>query len=321
MIDALLEEDATKLTSANKFDLPAFLRQVSDMVDDRQGNNLTTEQVCEEVEFLIAGNSDLPFVAFVDSGLEQTISKCTVFAFSYVRLKGQINVDFEGYANALFDDLGEQLEYCQQVASGNHELIKSGLLKLVQSEFDGDKSATLSPRTAKMLYHSYPALLKADNGNSGLIPYGSLKSRKLFFNKDLQEQLDMLEEVMKPSRFRAYRRSLKRNGLASGITAIFSGAPGTGKTEMAYQLALKTHRDIMMVDLSQARSKWFGESEKKVKQIFDDYASVLKASATEPILFINEADGLLTRRIDLSVSGSSIGPYRQHHTEHPFTGS
>ena len=58
----------------------------------------------------------------------------------------------------------------------------------------------------------------------------------------------------------------------------------------------------MMVNLSQMRSKWFGESEKRVRQVFDDYATVRKASAVETIIFINEADGLLTRHIDLSAS-------------------
>ena len=77
------------------------------------------------------------------------------------------------------------------------------------------------------------------------------------------------------------------------------------KPEEVYQLARMTRRDVMMVDLSQVRSKWFGESEKKVKQIFDDYAAARKACDTEPILFINEADGLLSRRIDLGASNES----------------
>jgi SpoVK/Ycf46/Vps4 family AAA+-type ATPase len=100
--------------------------------------------------------------------------------------------------------------------------------------------------------------------------------------------------------FRSYRQALQRNKLSRGITAVFFGAPGTGKTEAVYQLARKTGRDIMMVDLSETKSKWFGESEKVVKKIFNDYSVLLRNCDIEPILFINEADGLFTRRMELN---------------------
>ena len=139
-------------------------------------------------------------------------------------------------------------------------------------------------------------------GNSGLISSRSLTGKKLFFSDEVKEQVKALEEVMKHNKFRSYGRALKRNNLSSGITAVLFGAPGTGKTEAVYQLARKTGRDIMMVDLSETKSKWFGESEKMVKKIFDDYSALLKNGDTEPILFINEADGLFSKRIDLNSS-------------------
>lgn len=305
VIDALLQGDTAKLEAATRFDLPAFLKQITDLIDEREENTIGTAQVLEEAGFLIAANKQLPFVSYVDNGLKSMLSKCAVFAFSFVRLKGQASVDFESFANSLFDDLSQQLEFCQELASGRHELVKAGYIKLIASEFDGEKSASLSPRTARELYHSYPNLLKPENDRSGLIGYRSLKNKNLLFSPELQEQLDLLEDIMKPAKFRSYCRQLKRNGLSSGITAVFSGEPGTGKTEEVYQLARRTKRSIMMVDLSQMRSKWFGESEKRVRQLFDEYEAVRKASIVEPILFINEADGLLTKRIDLSASNEA----------------
>lgn len=305
VIDALLQGDPAKLEAATRFDLPAFLKQVTDLIDDREDNTIGTAQVLEEAGFLIAANRQLPFVTYVDNGLKSMLSKCALFAFSFVRLKGQASVDFESFANSLFDDLSQQLEFCQEIASGRHELVKNGFIKLIASEFDGEKSASLSLRTARELYHSYPNLLKPENDRSGLIDYKSLKNKNLLFCPELQEQLDLLEDIMKPAKFRTYCRQLKRNGLSSGITAVFSGEPGTGKTEEVYQLARRTKRSIMMVDLSQMRSKWFGESEKRVKQVFEDYEAIRKTSLMEPILFINEADGLLTRRIDLSASNEA----------------
>jgi len=305
VIDSLLQGDPAMLEAATRLDLPAFLKQITDLIDEREENTIGTAQVLEEAGFLIAANKQLPFVSYVDNCLKSMLSKCTIFAFSFVRLKGQTSVDFESFANSLFDDLSQQLEFCQELASGRHELVKTGFIKLIASEFEDGKSATLSLRTARELYRSYPNLLKPENDRSGLIDYKSLKNKNLLFYPDLQEQLNLLEDIMKPSKFRSYCRQLKRNGLTSGITAIFSGEPGTGKTEEVYQLARRTKRSIMMVDLSQMRSKWFGESEKRVKQVFEEYEAIRKASLVEPILLINEADGLLTRRIDLIASNEA----------------
>lgn len=300
VIEALRQADPSMLVSSTKFDLPGFLKQVSDIVDERQESLLTTDQLIAEIELLISNNLDLPYVAFVDRSLSLTISKCTVFAFSYIRLKGQYNLDIEGFAGAVFDDLGQQLDFAQMVTSGHHELTKNNVLKLVTSEFDGNKLAVLTQNTARVLYRDYPALLVSANEDTGMISSKSVTPKKLYFNERTTDRLRLLEEVLYPRQFTAYRKELKKNRLSGGITAIFFGPSGTGKTEAVFQIARKTHRDIMMVDLSQTKSKWFGESEKIVKKIFDDYSALLGSNESEPVLFINEADGLLTGRAVLN---------------------
>lgn len=302
VIEALRKRDSSMLLTTSEFDLPGFLKQASSIVDERSENILTTAQVQAEIEFLISMNGHIPYVSYIDSNLTKPISKCTMFALSFVRFKGQYRVNVDSFSNSLFDDLGEQLEFSQEIVSGIHELITKNFIQVVSSEFDGDKYVTLSQNTAKKLYESYPALLISESDNSGLISFKTISDKKLFFNESVKEQIGSIEKVLKPNSFKSYRRALSQNKLSSGITAIFYGAPGTGKTEAVYQIARKTGRDIMMVDLSETRSKWFGESEKVVKKIFDDYSLLLKSCDQEPILFINEADGLFSKRIDLNTS-------------------
>jgi SpoVK/Ycf46/Vps4 family AAA+-type ATPase len=98
--------------------------------------------------------------------------------------------------------------------------------------------------------------------------------------------------------------------MRTGFACLFSGAPGTGKTETARQLARRTGRDIMEVDISETKSMWFGESERKVKGIFDRYSSlVLRCQKSKnhltPILLFNEADGVIGKRMELSGNGRS----------------
>jgi len=304
VIEALRKADASLLSTTNKFELPGFLKQISDTIEERNESIMSTSDLIEEAEALISKNIELPFVSYVNKSLVHTLSKCFVFALSYLRLKGRSNLDSDFFYDAVFDDFSEQLQFAQMIANGSHELIKKDILRLESSEFEGDKAVVLSDKTTKVLFQAYPALL-SDPKNSGLIPSSTLTEKKLYFNSGVGEQVRSLEDILKTSRFKAYRKELKKNKLKEGMTAIFFGAPGTGKTEAVYQIARKTERDIMMVDLSQTKSKWYGESEKVVKKIFDDYAGLLKVCNKEPILFINEADGFFSKRLDMNGSRSS----------------
>lgn len=305
VIEAIRKSDLTLLEKVSRFDLTGFLKQISNLVDERHDNILTTDQLIAETEFLISNNNDLPFVSYIDRSLSATISKCTAFAISYYRLKGQRNVSIDGFAYAVFDELNNMLEFSHQLCSGNHELIKKGIVKLFTSEFEGDKSVFLTHGAAKMLFQTYPDLIFDDPERSGLILHKSIKEKRLYFDDGIVDQIREIEKILKPSKLKAYQKELNRSGLSTGITAIFFGDPGTGKTEAVYQIARMTGRDIMMVDLSQTKSKWFGESEKVVRKIFDDYSVLLKEREVEPILFINEADGFFGRRMELGNRGTT----------------
>lgn len=78
--------------------------------------------------------------------------------------------------------------------------------------------------------------------------------------------------------------------LGRGITGLFSGASGTGKTMAAQVLARALDFKLYRVDLSGVMNKYIGETEKRLKQVFDacERANVL--------LFFDEADALFGQR-------------------------
>ena len=84
--------------------------------------------------------------------------------------------------------------------------------------------------------------------------------------------------------------------MRSGFACLLYGAPGTGKTETVLQIARAIGRNIMQVNLSELRSMWVGESEKKVKAVFDRYRNFVDYCDKEPILLFNEADGIIAKR-------------------------
>jgi hypothetical protein len=75
-----------------------------------------------------------------------------------------------------------------------------------------------------------------------------------------------------------------------GVAALFSGAPGTGKTMVAGLIARELGLDLYMVDLSRIVSKWVGETEKQLGRVFD------AAEAGHVILLFDEADALFGKR-------------------------
>ena len=85
----------------------------------------------------------------------------------------------------------------------------------------------------------------------------------------------------------------RRIPLGRGLTALFSGDPGTGKTMAAQVLARQLGLDIYRVDLSAVTSKYIGETEKNIAHLFD------AAHECGGILFFDEADALFGRRSEV----------------------
>src|SRR5262249_12479790 len=85
-----------------------------------------------------------------------------------------------------------------------------------------------------------------------------------------------------------------RRGL--GMSALFTGASGTGKTMAAEVLARDLRLDLYRIDLSAVVSKYIGETEKNLKQVFD------AAEEGGVILLFDEADALVGKRSNVKDS-------------------
>ena len=131
-----------------------------------------------------------------------------------------------------------------------------------------------------------------DNSSSSVIRSGKITERELFYDPDTARQVAVLESMISEQRYGYVCESLKKKGLRTGFSCLFYGSPGTGKTETVYQLARRSGRDIMMVDVSQIKSCWVGESEKNIKGAFEKYRKMVKDSKVAPILLFNEADAI-----------------------------
>jgi hypothetical protein len=78
-----------------------------------------------------------------------------------------------------------------------------------------------------------------------------------------------------------------------GLTVLFAGASGTGKTMAAEILAAELDLDLYRVDLAAVVSKWVGETEKNLRAIFDG------AAQSGAVLLFDEADALFGKRSEV----------------------
>ena len=110
--------------------------------------------------------------------------------------------------------------------------------------------------------------------------------------------MELLQDLISGERFNGIREKLKEKGLRTGFSCIFYGGPGTGKTETVYQIARASGRDLFVVDVSQIKSCWVGESEKNIKDVFNRYRQCVAAGGEIPILLFNEADAIFGNRLE-----------------------
>jgi hypothetical protein len=112
-----------------------------------------------------------------------------------------------------------------------------------------------------------------------------------------EPQLAVLRQAAAQVRRRAtvYQRwGFAAKGTRSlGISALFAGASGTGKTMTAEVLANELRLDLYRVDLSQVVSKYIGETEKNLRRIFDT------AENSGALLLFDEADALFGKRSEV----------------------
>jgi len=83
---------------------------------------------------------------------------------------------------------------------------------------------------------------------------------------------------------------------ARGITALFAGSPGTGKTMVAGVIARDLGLDLYRVDVSRIASRWLGETEKNLGALFD------AAEDGQVMLLFDEADSLFGKRTEVKTS-------------------
>ena len=139
-----------------------------------------------------------------------------------------------------------------------------------------------------------------------ITPHKSIKPIDLYFNDDFQDELNVLEQLLAQKTFKRYQKEISKDSRMTGLTFLFHGSAGTGKTELVYNLAKKSKRDIVKIQVTDITSKWVGQSEQNLMRVFEDYRLLIESGSPAPILFLNECDQLINKRVNIKGSVDSM---------------
>lgn len=203
--------------------------------------------------------------------------------------------------------INERIENLKRLKNETHKLQRANLVELysVSSLFGEHTQLQLTERGKELYFEEDASLYIEKVDKRTIIQSSDIKEKRLFFSGKEREQLSLIGNTLQEQNYQALVERLDAKGLSRGIAILLYGAPGTGKTESVMQWARTCGRNIVHVDISAAKSMWYGESEKIVKEIFVRYKRMCNSSAIKPILLFNEADAIFSTRRDIS-GGRSI---------------
>lgn len=305
VMDGLKKDEFVTHIESTNLEFPDFFERMGEIFN-RRFCGMTFKQAKSYIDSLIKENSHLTYCKYILSYKDMKADD--IMLIHFISHRAINHDDFyitESDVSGVLERRCEVAATFRKLRAGTHPLIKMNLLENMNN--DGIRI----PATFTLTSHARTTLLveaelEAEEMQTitcrELVAADKIKPKDMFYTSRVESEVSRLAALVEPKQFKAICDRLSAYGMRRGFACLFYGAPGTGKTETALQLARMTGRDIMQVNVSDIRSKWVGESEKAVKSLFDRYRKAAKESKVTPILLFNEADALLTRRNDSSVS-------------------
>ena len=226
-----------------------------------------------------------------------------IFKACIQKIKGYGEQECNRFATEIYENLSDVARFMENIYKDNFKCFKDKVLKLDEnSAFRSDPNFELTSNAHQKIFGS-----KIKNKNefkthfSKHLKHSSFK-QELFLDEKIANTTHTIAKAISKKEYTNIVKQLKNAHLPSGIVSLLYGYPGTGKTATVYEISKLTKRDVLQVDISCIRDKYVGESEKRLKAIFDEYARAKEELKHTPILLFNEADALIGQRIQANDS-------------------
>jgi len=296
IVNAIMEnKQKFQIKEQEKIDRYDFCKIVSDMIEERD----STDSLFRDVEVLEEENPQVQMIKkLVDMRVK--IADRTLFyeiCDDSMQARSPFQTtNIESTLNDIYDRTSARIKVARQLMDETNALQVAGLIEKGDGGFFNDSNLELTEKGKEFFLEDDIQLFSKKKSSKKLINVDKIPEKQLYFEDELSRKIAFLENSLQEKNFKKLQERLVQKSLPKGVAAIFYGAPGTGKTETVMQMARRTGRKVYHVDISASKSCWFGESEKIIKRIFTDYAEMCKNEDVKPILLLNEADALFSKR-------------------------
>lgn len=276
------------------------LENFDSLSDDFDEERITSGEFIHSLSQLIEESRQLPFFKYLYNfklTLFDTFFLLETIWDAFVRGHNDYNTDVFRTVKDYYKKPAQAIKESSLLVKGEHRLVKLGLIEVSKSSLGNNAVARLSNTVIDFLDEKENITINSlPQKDIQLLSPLKIEEKKLIYNSEEEKQIEILKNLLVEERFQTLQGSLRNEKMNVGLTVLLHGAPGTGKTESVYQIAKETGRSVYKVDISETKSMWFGESQKLVKKIFDNYKTMQQKENLWPILLFNEADGLIGKR-------------------------
>lgn len=308
---AILNNEPIPIVQEEKItDVFQVLEELNNIGKNCYDGDISTQELFNKTKELIKNNLHFPLIRIVNH-FDFQIEDVFLYMFTiWKTIDGDKATDIGRACETIYDNTTKRFNYMQNFLAGENILIKNNFIDIVEPQYFNCSEMKLSDNSLYLLkecgiYLQHAENNKDNNNKNNIITPDKIPYRELIFSQSEMHQLYLLKNLLTDVKFNEVQQRLADKNLPKGVSVLLHGSPGTGKTEIALQLAKETNRDICKVDISESKSKWFGESQKLIKQIFTDYRLFSKQSERTPILLINEADAILSKRKSIESSNTA----------------
>lgn len=296
VIRSLKHNEVYQLPQRKGLDCAAMFELLDQWFEDLDDDAISPHALCEELQQLFEDNPQVGFVKHLKEYYLSDEDEMMVAYFAH-RLVNRDDDDIRFRdIEDLYDNKADFTNAKGKLRSGEHKLQNKKLIEHKCVDGLADVTRYKMTETAKRELLAEMKINATEEKLADMLDASKLTEKQLFFPKDIQRQVEELGSFLQPENYQKIQERMKEKGFRYGFACLFYGSPGTGKTETVYQLAKKTGRNIMVVDVPQLKSMWVGQSEKNVKALFDRYREQVKRAKLTPILLFNEADAIIGKR-------------------------
>lgn len=301
VFEAVLRNDINSLKEQPVVDAWEFIRRTDSLTEQRSDDEISTLLLIEEFNKMCENCADVTLVQTMQGlGLE-TDDMIFLVQMIHTLTDGDEEMLISWAAERMYEYPRPRINMINAFVSGRNKLVAMGLVKVYPGMFRSKYEVKFTPKGRETLFKDELEILLKSSGKLSLKKVNK-KPENLYYNTNEEKPVKELERLLEEKTYKDICDRLKEKGMPEGLTILLYGKPGTGKTSTAYQVAVETGRPVIPVDIAGTKSMWYGENERLIKEVFDEYQRYTETSELIPILLFNECDGIFSKRKDTHTS-------------------